>query len=1125
KLRKLDGSFTAPAVAKAKSEAKPFPETKLETMKFDVADGFEVNLYAENPLLAKPIQMNFDPQGRLWIASSEVYPQIAPGQEAKDKVLILEDTDGDGVAEKSTVFADGLLIPTGVAPGDGGVYVGQSTELLHFKDTNGDGKADQKRIVLSGFGTEDTHHIVHTLRWAHDGQLYFNQSIYIRTYTETPHGVVRLESGGIFNYRPPTMELDVLFRGWVNSWGHHFDKYGQSFVTDGAGFQGVHWGLPGAMYFTYAGARRIMDSISPGNYPKFCGLEMIYSEQFPSDFQGDVVTCDFRAHRVVRFKISEQGAGYVTKEMPDLLRTADVSFRPIDVKFGPDGALYVADWSNPIIQHGEVDFRDPRRDHEHGRIWRITAKGRPPVARQNVVKANNRELLNNLLSPTGFVREQSSRVLTERGSKAVQGDLKRWMAAQKTEEARLEGLWMYQAIDVVEPALLKELLVAKDGHIRAAATRVLSYWMNRIPEAETLLTQRIADDHPRVRVEAMRALSKIPTARSAELVLATLDMPMDPFLDYAVWLSINDLAQPWIEAVRSGAWKIEGREKQVEFALKAIEPQLASTVLAQLLKAKPLARNGAGPWIELIGQAGTAAELRLLLDTAVNGGLDDAATVRALNALGEALRLRKLKPTGDPSALGKLIGAGPDGVRAAAVRLAGSWRLTVFAQPILQIAGDGKASAVRDAAFDSLREMGGKPVVEGLRKLTTPNVPPAVRRQAAAALGALDRGQSMPQIIDVLRSTTNEAEALELWRALLNLKGMAGAIAGALPSSGFPEPAAQAGLRAAREGGRTETELVLALSKAAGLTLSDKELSPEELQAMAAKALKQGDPARGERVYRRADLGCTLCHAIGGAGGKVGPDMTSIGASAPADYLVESLLFPNSKIKEGYHSTIIETKDEQEFSGVLVRETSQELILRNAANEEVSVAKNNIRARKNGLSLMPSGLVDVLSEQERLDLFRFLSELGKPGQFDAAKGNVARSWRLLAGTHRIEQFGVDKIVNLQVTEASWKPFLAFVSGGLPEEEILTAMAVTRNIGLVSIYAATDFQVAKAGDVKFKVPDGANVMAWVDGKQVKGGNLLTANLPAGRHTIIVRLDAKNVPPVLRLESGDVSFLAN
>src|SRR6516225_2612299 len=178
----------------------PDPDPELERKALVVADGFEVNLFAADPLLAKPIQMNFDAAGRLWVACSEAYPQIKPGQKANDKVIVLEDTDGDGRADKTTVFADGLLIPTGVEPGDGGAYVANSTELLHLSDTDGDGKADTRRVVLSGFGTEDTHHNLHTLRWGPDGRLYMNQSVYTRTTTETPQGVFRHKSGGVMRF-------------------------------------------------------------------------------------------------------------------------------------------------------------------------------------------------------------------------------------------------------------------------------------------------------------------------------------------------------------------------------------------------------------------------------------------------------------------------------------------------------------------------------------------------------------------------------------------------------------------------------------------------------------------------------------------------------------------------------------------------------------------------------------------------------------------------------------------------------------------------------------------------------------------------------------------------------------
>ena len=190
-LRTLSILFLVQSVAVAQRDLAniPEPDPELERRQLQTDAEFEVNLYAANPLLAKPIQMNFDEQGRLWIASSEVYPQIRPGQVANDKVLVIEDTDSDGQADKTTVFADGLLIPTGVLPGDGGCYVANSTELLHLTDTDHDGRADQQRVVLSGFGTEDTHHILHTLRWGPEGLMHMNQSIYIHSHIETPHGV------------------------------------------------------------------------------------------------------------------------------------------------------------------------------------------------------------------------------------------------------------------------------------------------------------------------------------------------------------------------------------------------------------------------------------------------------------------------------------------------------------------------------------------------------------------------------------------------------------------------------------------------------------------------------------------------------------------------------------------------------------------------------------------------------------------------------------------------------------------------------------------------------------------------------------------------------------------------
>ncbi len=442
---------------------------------FAVAEGFEVNLWAENPKLHKPIQMNWDAQGRLWVASSEVYPQIQPGQPATDSVVVLEDTNGDGVAETSTTFADGLLIPTGVLPDNkGGVYVAASSQLLHFADTNGDGVGDKKTIVLTSFGTEDTHHNLHTLRWGYDGHLYMNQSIYTHTHIETPWGVRRLNSAGIWRFNPDTWRLDVFTKGGCNPWGHHWDQYGNSFFTDGAGGKGIYHAMEGATYFTYADMRREADSISPGSYPKFCSVEVVHSPAFPADWQGSVITCDFRAHRVVRFALGDNGSTFQTKEMPDLLRSTNVTFRPIDLRFGPDGALYVADWSNPIIQHGEVDFRDPRRDKEHGRIWRVTAKAGTPAKKQDLTQLDTASLLDRTLSASGWEQEQSRVVLRQRGAEPVLTALKPWLARQTDPRARLEAMWLHEAFGRPTDALVAELASARDERLRTAAARQLA---------------------------------------------------------------------------------------------------------------------------------------------------------------------------------------------------------------------------------------------------------------------------------------------------------------------------------------------------------------------------------------------------------------------------------------------------------------------------------------------------------------------------------------------------------------------------------------------------------------------------------------------------------------------------
>jgi len=643
-----------------------------------------------------------------------------------------------------------------------------------------------------------------------------------------------------------------------------------------------------------------------------------------------------------------------------------------------------------------------------------------------------------------------------------------------------------------------------------------------------LLTRLVADDSPLVRVEALRALAKIPSARSAELALGVLNRPMDPTLDYALWLTINDLAEPWIAAIQSGAWKPDGREKQLEFGLKAIKPEQASRVLAQILADRPLTRDGQGPWIEIIGAAGTPKELRQLFEQVVNGGFDDAASARALKALTEASRLRKVKPSGSTAEVGKLFDSPSESIRLEALKLSGEWKDLgpAFGRLGALAAARDSSPAVRTAAFATLRSIGGQGAVDALVSLTAADQDATVRRQAAATLAQIDLDKAMPRIIEIAQKAEDEDQALELWRGVLPAKGAGPRLRDALADQRLPEPAARAGMRAAREGGRNDVDLVVAFAKAGGLSTDTQALTAEVVRDLAAKAVAQGDPARGELIYRRAELACITCHSIGGAGGKVGPDMTSIGASAPPDYLVEALLLPNAKIKEGYHSVNIETKDGQSISGTLARETPDELILRNAAGAEVSVAKSNIDSRQTGtLSLMPAGLLENLNEQDKLDLIAFLSRLGKPGEFDASRGGVARRWRIYTFTHTDQQHGRNNdIWEKPFTDRMWQPTYALASGKLTKAALQEASRREFWVGTLGVFAATELQVPKAGPVTLNLDASAGEV-WIDGKRVGGTGESKTDLAAGTHRVLVRFDPKNVPEYVRLESGGGTFLTN
>jgi glucose/arabinose dehydrogenase len=518
------------------------PDEALKS--FTLAPGFEINLFASEvafPELKKPVAMAFDTRGRLWVTTMPSYPMYLPGQPVNDKILILEDEKGLGKASKASVFADGLYLPTGIALGDGGVYVGCQPNVWFLKDTKGTDKADDRERILMGFGNADAHRAVMNFRWGPDGGLYFNEGVYNYAQVETAYGMRQNFHGGIYRYEPKTGKLDlhVNYR-FGNPWGHVFDRWGQEFVSDAA---------DGASYFATAISgqvrypkkhERMMKEIHAKEHRPTCGSVIVSSRHFPDEWQGDyLINNTMGLQGIVRYQFSDEVSGFSATAAAPLLQSSDPNFRPVDIQFGPDGALYICDWYNPIIGYIDHSLRDPNRDKTRGRIWRITCKDRPLVRKPHITGASIPELLNLLKTPEEYTREQARRELRLRDTTEVTTALKTWIEGldangKDFQHNLLEALWMFQNHTVVNESLLKRLLRSPEPRARAAATRVLWFWRDRLDNSLALLRGQAKDEHPRVRLEVIRALSFYDNREARDLAVEAGSDEEDYYLKYAL---------------------------------------------------------------------------------------------------------------------------------------------------------------------------------------------------------------------------------------------------------------------------------------------------------------------------------------------------------------------------------------------------------------------------------------------------------------------------------------------------------------------------------------------------------------------------------------------------------------
>jgi putative heme-binding domain-containing protein len=858
-----------------------------ERQAFKVDPRFEVNLFAgeeQFPELANPIQMRWDAQGRLWVSCSNTYPHVYPGNEPNDKIVILEDTDGDGKADKCSVFADGLHIPLSFEFGDGGVYVSEQPNLTFLKDTNGDGKADVRRTVLSGFGTEDSHHALHDLTWTPDGELIFRESIFHHSQVETPYGPVRQQNSGWFRFDPRTQRL-TSFGSYpsTNPWGVTFDDWGQHVAS----------------HPVYAAAFHALDPAYPQQHPAprglqaysgVCGHQFVDTPTFPKELQGGFIKVRYKpTNRVEIHKWKEGPFGFDEEYVGDLLFSTNLSFIPVDLQWGPRGDLYVCDWYNPVKGHMQYSLRDERRDRHSGRIWRITAKGHKPQEPPRIADVTIPELLALLKRPDYPTRYRAKRELRERTHARVCEELDGWVAALKPTDPRyrhhqIEAVWAYRWVGGVNTALLRELLKCEDHHARAAATQQLRYWHPHLSDAAVLLRKAANDPNGIVRMEAAIAASYVGTPEALEAMLDVFKHPRGGHLDYAVRCALGSRTLKPI-------WEANPKYAVAKH-LKDLAPR------DDFKEPTPTAKEA-----EFDRQKNLAVVRVSCVPERMLFTLDQFAVT-----------------TGQPV---KLVFTNPD---------ATDHNLVIVKPDALEdvgMAANEMAKDPRNANSDFI-----PPQKKNLILHATPMIGPT--RQAQVA---------------VLRFTAPNEPGI--YPFVCTFPGhwvvMKGDMVVAKNLADVPA------LLAAR---KPTVVAEWSMKDFAGITVKrDKETA-----------------ARGLKAFTKAQ--CTQCHQVFGHGVNLGPDLCDVSLRYTGEKLLRQIIEPSSEIPEKFLNQRLELADDRVVTGVVVKEADGEYhVLTNLLTPNSVTrlpVKDVVRKVPSKVSPMPTGLLNVLTREEVLDLLGFL---------------------------------------------------------------------------------------------------------------------------------------------------------
>ncbi|HVU86896.1 MAG TPA: PVC-type heme-binding CxxCH protein [Pirellulales bacterium] len=973
----------------------PRPLAPSESLRqMHTPEGFDVELFAAEPDIAKPIAMSFDERGRLWVIESVDYPNTLrddPHENGEDRIKICEDTDGDGRADKFTIFADRLNVPTSVLPVRNGAIVAVAPHLAYLEDTDQDGKADRRTILFTGFGRRDTHAVTSNLHYGLDNWIY--AAVGYSGGTVKTGDIAHSFKQGIYRFRPDGSAFEVLTSTSNNTWGLGLSESGEIFASTANNEHSVFLAIPNR-YFEMvrgwhgAGSAGIEDHkhYDPiaadvrqmdwhGAFTAATGHELYTARAFPREYWNRAaLVCEPTGHLVHLDWLVPRGSSYVARDGYNLLASTDPWSAPIAAQVGPDGAVWALDWYNYVVQHNPTPqgfetgpgnaYETPLRDRTHGRVYRVVARDASASAAPHLDRNDPTQLVAALGHDNLFWRLQAQRLLVERGLADVVPQLVNLVGAAEQAPAVLHALWTLAGLRdggaiAREPDPFSQLgliaLKSADSAVRRAALKLLPRTGDS--GAAILAAGCLRDASPGVRLDALLALSEMPasaaTAGALVEFLSSPDVAQDRWLPLAATCAAARNDAPFLDAIAT-----------FNGAPPAPLLTAARVVAEHFARGKP--GDAVAPLLARLPEADVA------ISTALIGGLAAGWPEGAPPTIGKPLE----------EALAATLRALPGSAGLPVITLANRWGA---GDSLAAVADEMKTALLREAADAALAD--------------------EARRQAVVGLLALDpAAKNAAQIIALITPRTSPELAADLLDALGQSTA---AEVGATITAGWSQytPATQAKAaavllrrsewtKALLDGIENESVALANLSveteqrlaqhpdsnlreRAAKLLAGRGRLADPDRQkvfdALRPLADRRGDAVAGKVVFEK---NCAKCHRHSGEGGNVGPDLTGMAARKRADILSD-VLDPNRSVEGNFQQYTVTTTDGRILSGLLAAETRTTIELVDAeARKQIILREDIDELAGSKRSLMPEGF-EKLPADELVNLLEFLAARGR----------------------------------------------------------------------------------------------------------------------------------------------------